>query len=153
QRSRHPGRIRMKTGATRDGIILVRDTEIALDGGAYADESPAVTSVATAMSRGPYHIPNVRARGLVVYTNKLRAGAYRGFGNPQATFAGESQIEEIAAALKMDPVELRLKNLMNPGERWFGGQLVARCQAKSSLETVAAAARKAPALPMRSGRK
>ena len=48
------------------------------------------------MSRGPYHIPNARARGRVIYTNKLRAGSFRGFGNPQASFAGESQIDELA---------------------------------------------------------
>ena len=100
QRSRHPARIWMKTGARRDGTMLARDVRITLDGGAYADESPPVLAFALLMSRGPYRIPNVRARGQAVYTNKLRAGSFRGFGNPQATFAGESQIDELAACAR-----------------------------------------------------
>jgi len=153
QRSRHPARLRMRTGAMRDGTIVARDTEVVLDGGAYADESPAVVSFAALMSRGPYLIPNVRCRGIAVYTNKLRAGAYRGFGNPQVTFAGESQIDELAGRLGMDPVELRLKNMMRAGDRWFGGQSVTRCRAAECLKAVAEAARAAPALPVRTGRK
>src|SRR5262249_28599888 len=94
QGSRHPARIRLKTGAARGGKILARAAEITLDGGAYADESPNVLAFAMLMVRGPYGIPNVRIRGRAVYTNKLRAGAFRGFGNPQASFAGESQIDE-----------------------------------------------------------
>ena len=73
------------------------------------------------MVRGPYRIPNVRCRGRAFYTNKLRAGSFRGFGNPQATFAGESQIDELALALGIDPVELRLKNAVHAGDRWVGG--------------------------------
>ena len=90
QRSRHPARIWLKTGAHRDGTILARDAMVILDGGAYTDESPAVLAFALLMVRGPYRIVNARARGHVVYTNKLRAGSFRGFGNPQACFAGES---------------------------------------------------------------
>ena len=97
QRSRHPARIWMQTGARRDGTILARDVRITIDGGAYADESPPVLAFALLMSRGPYRIPNVRASGQAVYTNKLRAGSFRGFGNPQASFAGESQIDDLAA--------------------------------------------------------
>ena len=127
QRSRHPARIWLKTGARRDGTILARDAKIILDGGAYADESPAVLAFALLMLRGPYRIANARARGQAVYTNKLRAGSFRGFGNPQASFAGESQIDELAAKLGMDPVELRLKNAMRPGDTAFGGELVRSC--------------------------
>lgn len=114
----------MCTGARRDGIILARDVSITTDGGAYCDESPSVLTFALSMSRGPYRIQNARAAGRVVYTNKLRSDSFRGFGNPQATFAGESQIDELASALKMDPVELRLKNAMSPGDYAFGGQPV-----------------------------
>ena len=127
QRSRHPARIWLKTGARRDGIILARDAKIILDGGAYTDESPAVLAFALLMVRGPYRIPNARARGQVVYTNKLRAGSFRGFGNPQASFAAESQIDELAAKLGLDPVELRLKNAMRPGDTAFGGEVVRSC--------------------------
>ena len=63
QRSRHPARIWIRTGARRDGTILARDVRITIDGGAYADESPPVLAFALLMSRGPYRIPNVRARG------------------------------------------------------------------------------------------
>ena len=73
QRSRHPARIWMRTGARADGTILARDVRIEIDGGAYADESPPVLAFALLMSRGPYRIPNARASGRAVYTNKLRA--------------------------------------------------------------------------------
>jgi CO/xanthine dehydrogenase Mo-binding subunit len=151
QRSRHPARIWMKTGARKDGTILARDVRVTLDGGAYADESPAVLAFALLMSRGPYRIPNVRAHGIVVYTNKLRAGAFRGFGNPQATFAGESQIDDLAAKLGIDPCELRLRNAMRAGDTAFGGQPVASCILTDALVRVRDAQRAAPALLPREG--
>ena len=153
QRSRHPARIWVKTGAKRDGTIIARDVRITTDGGAYADESPPVLTFALLMSRGPYRIPNARARGQTVYTNKLRAGSFRGFGNPQAAFAGESQIDELAAKLGMDPVELRLKNAMRPGDTAFGGQPVSSCVLRQCLTRVREAQRAAPALPPRPGRR
>ncbi len=146
QRCRHPARIWMKTGATRDGLILARDVRITTDGGAYADESPPVLAFALLMARGPYRIPHVRAQGRAVYTNKLRSGSFRGFGNPQASFAGESQIDELATRLGLDPVELRLKNGMRPGDTAFGGQPVPSCALLECLERVRAAQREAPAL-------
>ena len=151
QRSRHPARIWMKTGARKDGTILARDVRVTLDGGAYADESPAVLAFALLMSRGPYRIPNVRAHGIVVYTNKLRAGSFRGFGNPQATFAGESQIDDLAAKLGIDPCELRLRNAMRAGDTAFGGQPVASCILTDALVRVRDAQRAAPALLPREG--
>jgi CO/xanthine dehydrogenase Mo-binding subunit len=153
QRSRHPACIWMKTGARRDGTILARDVEITTDGGAYADESPPVLTFALMMSRGPYRIANVRAHGRTVYTNKLRAGSFRGFGNPQASFAGESQIDELAAKLGMDPLELRLKNAMRPNDTAFGGHPVPSCVLRECLEKVRDAQRAAPPLPTRLGRK
>jgi CO/xanthine dehydrogenase Mo-binding subunit len=153
QRSRHPARIWMKTGALRDGTIVARDALITLDGGAYADESPAVLAFALLMARGPYHIPNARARGRVVYTNKLRAGSFRGFGNPQASFAGESQIDELAAKLAMDPVELRLKNAMRPNDTAFGGEVVRSCVLTDCLTRVRDAQREAAPLAPLPGRK
>jgi CO/xanthine dehydrogenase Mo-binding subunit len=153
QRSRHPARIWMKTGALRDGTIVARDALITLDGGAYADESPAVLAFALLMSRGPYHIPNARARGRVIYTNKLRAGSFRGFGNPQASFAGESQIDQLAAELAMDPVELRLKNAMRPNDTAFGGEVVRSCVLDECLTRVRDAQRSAPPLAPLPGRK
>lgn len=147
QRSRHPARIRMKTGARRDGMIVAREAEVILDGGAYTDESPAVLAFALLMARGPYRIPNVRLHGKVAYTNKLRAGSFRGFGNPQASFAGESQIDELAAALAMDPVELRLRNAMRDGDTMVGGQRAESCKVALCLEQVRSARNAAPAMP------
>ncbi len=124
-RARHPFKIRMKTGAMRDGTLVAREVEVLLDCGAYGDDSPGVLGYSLLMARGPYRIPNVRCHGKLVYTNKLRFGAFRGFGNPQVSFAGETQIDEIAAKLGIDPVELRLKILTQPGDRWFCGGEVA----------------------------
>lgn len=123
-RARHPFHIRMKTGVRRDGTLVARETELILDGGAFADDSPGVLGYALLMSCGPYRVPNVHAHGQVVYTNKLRSGAMRGFGVPQVTFASEQQLDEVADQLGMDRIELRRKNMMVPGDLWFGGQQV-----------------------------
>ena len=153
QRSRHPALIWIKTGASQDGTILARDVRITLDGGAYADESPNVLTFALLMSRGPYRIANARARGIAVYTNKLRAGSFRGFGNPQATFAGESQIDELAHLLGIDPLELRFKNAVQPNDTAFGGQPVPSCVLSECLQRVRDAQRQAPSLAVPSGQR
>jgi CO/xanthine dehydrogenase Mo-binding subunit len=98
------------------------------------------------MSRGCYRTPNTRIRGKAVYTNKLRAGSFRAFGNPQVTFANESQIDELAAKLGMDPVALRLKNVLRDGDYWLGGQKLERCSAAECLTRVQEAVKAAPAL-------
>ena len=146
-RSRHPARVIMKTGARKDGTLLAREASIFLDGGAYADESPTVLSFAVLMARGPYRIPHLRSRGLVVYTNKLKASAFRGFGNPQVTFAGESQIDRIAEQLGIHPVELRLRNAVDAGDRWAGGQTLPACGLRECLTKLRDAVEAAPALP------
>ena len=145
-RSRHPARVIMKTGAKKDGTLLAREANIFLDGGAYADESPTVLSFAVLMARGPYRIPHLRSRGLVVYTNKLKASAFRGFGNPQVTFAGESQIDRIAEQLDIHPVELRLRNAVDAGDRWAGGQTLPACGLRECLTKLRDAVEAAPAL-------
>ena len=121
-RARHPATIRMKTGVKRDGTIVARETELLLDGGAYGDDSPGVLGYALLMNCGPYRIPNVHAHGRVAYTNKLRFGAFRGFGVPQVTFASETQLDEIAHQLGMDPIALRRRNMLAGSDPWFGGQ-------------------------------
>ena len=135
-RSRHPIRIRMKTGAKKDGTLIARDIDLVLDGGAYADESPAVLNWAVFVARGPYNFPHVQSRGQLVYTNKLRAGPYRGFGNPQVTFAGESQIDEIAEKLGMDGIKLRQKNACKTGDAWIGGQEIEACGFDECIERI-----------------
>ena len=153
-RSRHPARIRMKTGARRDGALIAREYQAVLDCGAYADESPAVISICALFGRGPYRIPNLKGRAEGVYTNKLRAGAFRGFGNPQISFAGESQIDEIAARLGMDPLALRRGNAMRPGDAFAGGQSVPSCAMAECLEKLGdAVAGAAPAPAPAPGRR
>ncbi len=135
-RARHPFRIRMKTGADAEGRLIARECEVLLDCGAFADDSPGVMGYALLMSGGPYRIPNQRATGKLVYTNKLRFGAYRGFGNPQVSFASEQQIDEIARKLSLDPIEMRRRNLLQPGDGWFVGPKVASNGLSACLDAV-----------------
>ncbi len=120
-RSRHPAKVWMKTGAKSDGTVVAREARIILDGGAYADDSPGVGAVCALFSRGPYHIENVLLDCRTVYTNKLRSGAFRGYGGPQVAMAGETQIDEIAEAIGMDPIDIRLKNAAGADEEWMFG--------------------------------
>ncbi|MGE0735674.1 MAG: xanthine dehydrogenase family protein molybdopterin-binding subunit [Alphaproteobacteria bacterium] len=126
-RVRHPAKVRVKTGAKRDGTLVAREVEAVYDGGAYADDSPGVLGFGVLMARGPYRIPHVKCVGRAVYTNKLRTGAFRGFGNPQTAFAGEANMDDLAAELNMDPLDLRHKNAMRAGDTWVGGQKVEAC--------------------------
>ena len=135
-RLRHPYIVRSKTGAMKDGTLVARDVEVLLDCGAYGDDSPGVMGFSLYMARGPYRIPNNRARGRLYYTNKIRFGAFRGFGNPQVSFATESQLDEIAEKLQIDPIELRLKNATRKGDAWVGGGLVGSDGFVKCLEAV-----------------
>ena len=137
-RARHPFRIRMKTGADAEGRLIARDCEVLVDCGAYADDSPGVIGYALLMSGGPYRIPHQRARGKLVYTNKLRFGAFRGFGNPQVSFAGEQQIDEIARKLNIDPIDMRRRNMLRDGDGWFVGPKIASNGLARCLDAVEA---------------
>ena len=154
---RHGGLITMKTGAKKDGTLLARDCHIVLDGGAYADESPEVSPVAAFFSRGPYRIPNMRVEAWNVYTNLSRSSAFRGFGNPQATFAGESQLDDLAEKLGMDPLELRIKNALEQGDMFFCGKSIEKATVRACLEKVREAsgwvARRNGELPARPGKR
>ncbi len=135
-RSRHPGKVWMKTGAAADGALLAREVRIVLDAGAYSDDSPGVAGIAALFCRGPYYIENVSIQSRPVYTNKLRAGAFRGFGGPQVAIAGETQIDEIADRLGMDPIELRLKNVVKPQSEWMIGLALNKAGIGECLERV-----------------
>lgn len=113
---RHGARVRVKTGIKRDGTILAREAEIYLDTGGYDDNGPQVTARSATRVIGPYWIPNIRTNAYQVYTNTGSAGSYRAIGAPQVIYAGESQIEMLAARIGMDPAELRLKNLLKKGQ-------------------------------------
>ena len=104
---RHPARMRYEHHATRDGKLVSVRARVLLDGGAYASSSTAVCSNAASFACGPYDVPNARIDAYVVYTDNPPCGAMRGFGSVQACFAHEAQMDKLAAALEMDPVELR----------------------------------------------
>jgi CO/xanthine dehydrogenase Mo-binding subunit len=114
---RHPSRVRHKTAVDKDGKLLAMDIELATNGGAYATLSSTVLSRATLHSTGPYLCPNVRVNARSWATNLIPYGAFRGFGAPQAIFAMERHMDEIAAALQMDPVELRRRNFLHQGDK------------------------------------
>lgn len=140
-RSRHPVRIRIKTGAKRDGTFVARSVDAWFDGGAYADDSAAVMNFALFFGTGPYRFEHVDLVGHAVYTNKLRAGAFRGFGNPQITYASECQIDDLAKELGMDPVALRRRNIVQVGDRWIGGQTLTTSGLAECIEKVTKGAR------------
>src|SRR5207237_5294254 len=106
---RHPSRIWMKHGASRDGKLVNIQARLLVDGGAYTSTSPAVIGNATTFAAGPYEVPNARLAGTPVFTNNPPCGAMRGFGAVQACFAYEAQMDKLAAALNLDPIEFRLK--------------------------------------------
>ena len=112
---RHPMYFHAKLGATREGKLVAAQVDFVADAGPYASTSPKVLGNATVMSAGPYEIPNVAVDARAVLTNNLPTGAFRGFGAPQALFAAETQMNKLAAKLGMDPVELRLKNVLREG--------------------------------------
>src|SRR3989442_1578222 len=121
---RHPARMRYEHGATRDGTLVYVKARILLDGGAYASSSTAVISNACCFAVGPYECPSATIDGWVVYTNNPPCGAMRGFGSVQNCYAHEAQMDKLAAALEMDPVELRMRNALETGDRVITGQTI-----------------------------
>src|SRR4051812_33373725 len=125
---RHPPRLRHEHHATRAGRLVKVQARILLDGGAYASSSTAVCSNAASFAAGPYEVPNALIDAYVVYTDNPPCGAMRGFGAVQTCFAHEAQMDRLAAALELDPVELRLRNAMSTGTTLVTGAPV-RCPA------------------------
>lgn len=109
----------MRTAVDAQGKIIARQARIYMNTGAYAENSPLVCEKATNRAVGPYAIPNVQIDTYSIYTNTVPASSYRGFGCAQVTMAGESQIDELAAEIGMDPYEFRLLNVARPGEEFF----------------------------------
>jgi len=113
---RHPVTLRAKWGATREGKLVAAEMEIIADAGAYLYTSNKVMGNATVVSTGPYYIPHVKSDTYAVYTNNIPTGAFRGFGAPQGNFIAEAQMNKLAYALSMDPVEFRLRNVLQEGD-------------------------------------
>jgi CO/xanthine dehydrogenase Mo-binding subunit len=118
---RHPFRVRHRTGVTRDGRLAAVDIDVLADGGAYCTLTPVVLSRGVLHAVGPYRCHNVRVVGRAVMTNTPPNGAFRGFGAPQTQFAAEVHMERVAEAIGMDPVELRERNALRPGDRTLTG--------------------------------
>jgi len=154
---RHPSRYWVRHGATRDGKLVSVRVRVILDGGAYTSSTPAVVANSAVFATGPYEVPNALIEATAVYTNNPPCGAMRGFGSPQPCFAYESQMEKLARALDMDPVELRLKNAVRTGSVFPTGQvilgeapvaeLLERCAAIPLPEDPPPAGRDATSLP------
>jgi CO/xanthine dehydrogenase Mo-binding subunit len=131
--TRHPILMDYKTGVDRDGRIVARKVRLVLDGGAYCSWSETTLGKACILSSGPYNIENLHAEAHAVYTNKPVTGAMRGFGAPQVCFAYESQMDDIAAALGIDPLEIRLRNAFVEGSASPTGQVLHSVVLKASL--------------------
>ena len=121
---RHPARMWYRHHAEPDGTLVRVEARLLLDGGAYASSSGAVIANATCFAAGPYRVPSADIDGVVVRTNNPPCGAMRGFGAVQTCMAHEAQMDRLAAALGMDPIDLRLKNALAPGDRLITGQVL-----------------------------
>jgi len=119
---RHPSIVRHKTGLKKDGRITAMDVEVVIDGGAYVTLSPVVLSRGGIHAAGPYRCANTRIHGRAMFTNTPPNGAFRGFGAPQTQFAMEVHMERIAETLGVDPVKLRERNALRPGDLTATGQ-------------------------------
>jgi CO/xanthine dehydrogenase Mo-binding subunit len=113
---RHPIQVHARWGATIDGLIVAAEAQAIGDGGAYAYTTTKVMGNTNLMVTGPYCIPNIAIDTYGVYTNNIPAGAFRGFGGPQGAFAAEGQMNKLAEALGLDPVEIRVRNLLREGD-------------------------------------
>jgi CO/xanthine dehydrogenase Mo-binding subunit len=135
--TKHAGVIRMKTGVKNDGTLVARECEIHLDTGAYAEIGPRVAKKSGYTAAGPYRIPHLKIDSYSVYTNKPPAGAFRGFGVSQSAWAVESQMDMIAAALKIDPLEIRKKNGYDEGDKFVTDETLRAIGLKECLDEVA----------------
>jgi CO/xanthine dehydrogenase Mo-binding subunit len=141
---RHQFFIRSKWGAKADGTLVAAEVKLVSDAGAYNYTSTKVLGNATLMCTGPYVFAHASVDAYAVYTNNVPAGAFRGFGGPQGAFAAELQLEKLAAALGLDPVAMRMKNLLKEGALSTVGtpfpagitidQVVARCAAEAGWQ-------------------
>ena len=121
---RHPATLYYEHAATADGTLVSVTARIYLDGGAYTSSSPAVAANAATLGVGPYQVPNVSVDSYVAFTNNPPCGAMRGFGAVQACFAYESQMDELARRLGLDPVQVRIRNAMTEGSVMPTGQVI-----------------------------
>ncbi len=132
-------KVRIKSGVMQDGTFVSRQCELFVNVGAYANSGPMVAEKAGYRAHGPYRISNVLTDAYCVYTNTVPGGAFRGFGAPQVAFAYESHLDTIAHGLKVDPLKLRMKNLLGKGQDYAAGDTPMDCDLKAGLRQVAKA--------------
>lgn len=135
--TRHPFIMDYKTGINKDGRIVARKVRLVCDGGAYCSWSETTLGKACILSAGPYNIDNLHVDAYAVYTNKTMTGAMRGFGAPQVCFAYESHMDDMAHALGLDPLEIRMRNAFHEGSLSPTGQELHSVVVKESLEIAA----------------
>jgi CO/xanthine dehydrogenase Mo-binding subunit len=121
---RHPAIVRHRTGITHDGTLIAQDIEVVMDGGAYCTLTPVVLSRGAIHAGGPYRCPNVRIRAKATRTNTPPNGAFRGFGAPQTEFAAETHLNRIADELGISPLDIRRRNVYQPGDTTPTGQVL-----------------------------
>jgi CO/xanthine dehydrogenase Mo-binding subunit len=154
--TRQPMVIHLKSGARKDGTFTFRDVRMTLDNGGRTSWGATTPWISMRTFSSLYRVPHVRQHVDVVYTNNIYACAFRGYGNPQATFALESQIDQLAHRLGMDPLEIRLRNAQEPGETTGQGMVLGTCGLTECLKTAARNAgwevRHSPPQKQRTGR-
>ena len=135
----HASVVRIKTGVKRDGTILARQVEAVYDTGAYALTGPSTSRNGGEVSGGPYRIPHQRLTSYCVYTNTPPTGPYRGFGVPQVCWAYEAQMDDMARRLELDPLEMRLRNLVREGDVFVTGDTLEAVGLEDCLRAAAEA--------------
>jgi CO/xanthine dehydrogenase Mo-binding subunit len=135
--TREPCRIRLRTAADAAGRLLARDCHVVIDNGAYVSWGSTTPYVMLATVAGLYRCPSVRFDTTIAYTNNPYSGSMRGYGNLESTFAVESQMDEIAEHLRLDPLELRRRNVTKPGDVNPQGFVITSCAMAECLDAVA----------------
>jgi CO/xanthine dehydrogenase Mo-binding subunit len=134
---RQPTVVTLKTGVTRDGLLLSRQGRVILDCGAFANSGPATAAIALQVLAGPYRTPHLAFEGIAVYTNKGATGSFRAPAGPMANFAVESQMDLIADDLGIDPLEFRLRNVYREGDKGPAGETLASVSIEECLNKAA----------------
>lgn len=140
-RPRVPLVIYFKMGVKKDGTFMAKEVKLLADNGAYSCKGPSTMNTAAIRSDSLYRLKNIKTEALLVYTNKVPTGSYRGFGNPQGTFALESMVDIIANKLHLDPCEIRLKNATQTGDTTAHGWKIRSCQYSQCIQEASAAVR------------
>jgi xanthine dehydrogenase molybdenum-binding subunit len=149
--TREPCLIHMRTAAAADGTLLAREAHVTIDNGAYVSWGSNTPYVMLGTTAGLYRVPHVRFDATIVYTNNPYSGAMRGYGNPESTFAVESQMDELADRLGVDRLEFRLRNSVRPGDVNPQKNRITSCAMRECLEAVREEIARPPAQPPRPG--